>query len=472
MRPHCLLARIIFGFIASLLAPILITVAQTNNDAKLVFRIDGVITVYEPDTATFRPVTELPRPLGTFALSPDSRYIVYAHEIEEIDTVEDYEVMPKVHNIYLVDLTTGEQQLIAGQPENPTSAADLKVLGFPRWSPDGSQIAWVDGFEAATLYVYDIASGETLLIYERIPPQSLTPERIWVKSWTHSGILIERREANDEFNDTIITSFDMYQLDGTMVSIPNPFDDMVRYWMLDTIDGERIAVNTHLDWYLLDPLNPDAEPQVMTSGRFGYTFMMYPESMVVMPLEIQEDGSYTKAVYLKDGTFVTSLNANNEVDKLSGFTTNRGNTVYVGWDTNSNPVFYDRDGSLYTVEIDNGWTTITPSGQINVLIPDESVYYPLYHCVNTSYSNRLEPSYRGYVLPGSANNMRGNPTTSAELVGSIPAGDWFTVNRGPVCADGFAWWEVDYQDTRGWTVEAGDDGYWLAPCPEMGCVRG
>ena len=45
-------------------------------------------------------------------------------------------------------------------------------------------------------------------------------------------------------------------------------------------------------------------------------------------------------------------------------------------------------------------------------------------------------------------------------------GSWIillTVNGGPICADGFAWWFVNFNGIDGWTAEANQDTYWIEP---------
>lgn len=67
------------------------------------------------------------------------------------------------------------------------------------------------------------------------------------------------------------------------------------------------------------------------------------------------------------------------------------------------------------------------------------------------------------VTPGDANNVRKSATTSSESVGKIPGGEVFEVMDGPLCADGYVWWQVQYLDIRGWTVEGDGDVYWIVP---------
>lgn len=68
------------------------------------------------------------------------------------------------------------------------------------------------------------------------------------------------------------------------------------------------------------------------------------------------------------------------------------------------------------------------------------------------------------VLPGSANNVRDTPSTSGAKVGEIPGEGVFEVLEGPVCAEGYTWYRVQYEDVNGsaligWTVETFGDDY-------------
>ncbi len=81
-------------------------------------------------------------------------------------------------------------------------------------------------------------------------------------------------------------------------------------------------------------------------------------------------------------------------------------------------------------------------------------------------ASRMVVGEQGRVTPGASNNLREEPSQSAERVGLIPAGEEFTVLNGPMCAEGYAWWKVNYQDQVGWTVEGNDSEYWLEPVQE------
>ncbi|MCK6580332.1 MAG: hypothetical protein L6Q98_19740 [Anaerolineae bacterium] len=79
---------------------------------------------------------------------------------------------------------------------------------------------------------------------------------------------------------------------------------------------------------------------------------------------------------------------------------------------------------------------------------------------------RLAVGQTGRVIVeggNTANRIRSQATASAGQVGSIPPGDEFAVIDGPICADGYAWWMVDYDGLIGWTAEGDAVRYWLEP---------
>ncbi|MDQ3008989.1 MAG: SH3 domain-containing protein [bacterium] len=82
---------------------------------------------------------------------------------------------------------------------------------------------------------------------------------------------------------------------------------------------------------------------------------------------------------------------------------------------------------------------------------------------NTScgYQVGLSVGGSGQVTPGAPNRMRSNPNLGSNQVGSIPGGAEFAVVGGPTCADGYQWWQVDYNGIRGWTAAGGNGQLWV-----------
>ncbi|MFN8452120.1 MAG: SH3 domain-containing protein [Anaerolineae bacterium] len=77
--------------------------------------------------------------------------------------------------------------------------------------------------------------------------------------------------------------------------------------------------------------------------------------------------------------------------------------------------------------------------------------------------SRLSVGGMGRVTPGAPNRLRAQPGTSAAVIGNIPAGATFQVLAGPTCANGYAWWQVNYGGVVGWTAEGSGAQYWIEP---------
>lgn len=79
--------------------------------------------------------------------------------------------------------------------------------------------------------------------------------------------------------------------------------------------------------------------------------------------------------------------------------------------------------------------------------------------------SRLKIGAEGRVIDATPNRIRSEPTLNGIYLGQIEGGDRFMVLDGPVCADGYAWWYVEYGSLLGWTVEGQGSEYWLEPAP-------
>ena len=69
----------------------------------------------------------------------------------------------------------------------------------------------------------------------------------------------------------------------------------------------------------------------------------------------------------------------------------------------------------------------------------------------------------GRVTPGLPNKVRSEPASGAGQIGAIPGEGVFNVIGGPRCADGYTWWQVDYNGLMGWTAQGDGAEYWVEP---------
>jgi hypothetical protein len=141
------------------------------------------------------------------------------------------------------------------------------------------------------------------------------------------------------------------------------------------------------------------------------------------------------------------------------FTFTYGGTVY------DYRVSADQTVIFLCSTVAEGQPTLTPTpvdpNQIDLAIP----------CTNPEpgilyLPTRLIAQMQARVVPGGApNNLRAEPRTDAALVGEIAPNAVFSIIAGPQCANGLAWWQVDYDGQIGWTAEGQDGDYWLEPLP-------
>jgi hypothetical protein len=108
--------------------------------------------------------------------------------------------------------------------------------------------------------------------------------------------------------------------------------------------------------------------------------------------------------------------------------------------------------------------TTTPPPDFTPIPPAEATQQvtPLFGC-DPHHPTRFVIGQPAQVTPGLANNIRNQPGTNSQRVGSIPGGAIFKVIDGPRCNQGMVWWYVDYQGIVGWTAEGDADNAWLAP---------
>lgn len=78
---------------------------------------------------------------------------------------------------------------------------------------------------------------------------------------------------------------------------------------------------------------------------------------------------------------------------------------------------------------------------------------------------RLAVGGQGRITPGVPNKVRNAPGLAGTQVGKIDGGEVFQVIGGPHCADGYTWWQVNYNGLEGWTPSGSASEYWVEPYP-------
>jgi hypothetical protein len=82
-------------------------------------------------------------------------------------------------------------------------------------------------------------------------------------------------------------------------------------------------------------------------------------------------------------------------------------------------------------------------------------------CLNTRVI-WLDIGGKARITPGSANNLRGQPSAQSKKLASIPGGAAIMILDGPVCdAKGTAYWKVRYKNLEGWTAQGDSNENWI-----------
>jgi hypothetical protein len=72
---------------------------------------------------------------------------------------------------------------------------------------------------------------------------------------------------------------------------------------------------------------------------------------------------------------------------------------------------------------------------------------------------------QGQVTPGLPNKVRSTASLASAQVGTIPGDGIFSVVAGPSCADGYEWWQVNYNGLVGWTAGGTTSDPWIKKYP-------
>jgi WD40 repeat protein len=121
----------------------------------------------------------------------------------------------------------------------------------------------------------------------------------------------------------------------------------------------------------------------------------------------------------------------------------------VGWTVESS-------GKEYWVE---PLVTANPAAPTTMPTPEPA---PTVVCTG-ALPSRLTVGSGGRVMDGVGGNVRDQSAAGGARLSQLDSGSLFTVLSGPVCADGFAWWQVESDNLTGWIAEGTAEEYWLEP---------
>ena len=477
------------------------------ESGDLYFLAEGDLYFWNNTIGTPRQLTEWGYN-GSPVLSPDGSRIAYVSVAEEAvnrgsdpqseDSYLIYSGTP-ANNIWVMDTATQDFERIADQSPNfPVRR------GTPVWSPTGDELAWVEygasgeNFNVrAKLIIYNFvtqSTRETGIVNLGFQDAGL---RLPFIQWGPGGIsyqiftFVESGDAQiqlyliDPVNNNV-SQFILYSSASPYAQGDITPDDYV--WVEHNARAMIAILNSNNSWTLLDPTNGN---QVQLTN---------PPSLIAR----NGNGASLTPDY-------NSADGGREIRWIA--TAANGNQVQLPRITHrlrDQPVL-SPDGNLVAFHVNEG---ITAGSSMRYMRIDTSQNEQLILSTpgDSGFYSNNEPPYAGWtpmrwvtngntgnpvptppnpnpgtgtiacdipvpftigdfvtVQAGIPNNLRANPTTGAAFIASLFPGDLVSVADGPVCADGFRWWEIAGEGGfSGWTVEAASDASeaWLLHLPQ------
>jgi hypothetical protein len=284
-------------------------------------------------------------------------------------------------------------------------------------------------------------------------------------------------DAQSNFTDTFLiydTVAGRLLATDPVPSTPQRF--MIDYLWITANDTPYIAVlYNDQQWALLDPITGVSQPM---DGAPQYYAALSPDISLSLVPVVNEQGLYDWQAYDASGAFVNqfssastprsgriTLSPSGQTVAFSGYFPETGvfeNVVRVlRGDLGANLPDVSDDPFVSKIVWGPMAWRVGPSPNPADLV--SATPLALVEQCPGFVTSRLLPGGEALVLGSSANNVRSAPSITAPRVGSIPGGTIFTVLQGPVCADNYAWWQVNYNGLNGWTAEGQGADYWLEP---------
>jgi hypothetical protein len=454
--------------------------------APIVLYADGNLLTVDPATGALDSLLASDGALRSVRLSPDGTRIAYSAlaplSVEALERVGGIGGGPLPADIHVIDIASGADTPIATQPPDALflvdSVNDSALLrSFPSWSPDGTRLAWSEVHypshspESNRLLVYDFATGSTQVIATHLPPHAYIPGPQDVL-WGAGGLAVQvetfEENADGSFGG-FFSGFEIFDPDRArlVAQYLESADDMqatpAQYaWI--TMDRQSYLGSRYSDnrWVLFDPATRTRTAAPQPPQLYARNA---PNSSLGLEMEIDPNADRWATnriwtIVAPDGTR-TPLPYQGHHVALSP----DGSAVAYAAPDGGLSIWQDGavmtvlDESTFNLDVDIFWGGMAWRIGSAPPVPASTVQ----QCPG-ALPSRLRVNGQAHVIPGQApNNIRAQPNTGGAQVGQIPPGEVFPVLAGPECADGFAWWKVDYAGTVGWTAEGDAATYWLGP---------
>lgn len=424
-------------------------------------------------------------------LSPDGSRIAYlsmAREaVNELTSGQAEFFGTPPGNIWVMDTATSRFQQITQQTSYPT------LRSLPAWSPVGTELAWVemnlsDGTYAMELVIHNFSSGQA-----RVVPAYINP------GFQDAGIVMPRIQWGPHGISRLLFTFVETGDLHILLEIIQPGGGTSTQFLLSAapIDGSgdffspidhiwveqdaraMIALLSRTGrWTILDPvlggLNELSQPPVLTPRNGSRT----TNRTTLTPL-------YTTTAELGWEIRWRATNPAGSVMDLP-YSSFELNSVAPAISPDGQAIAWNLDGAVsYQTFAGDGGIVYYPNPEIfnHYVSPAMAVWTPLRWIVNAASGAPVPTPDAGAgagssacdlptrfaigsfvtVNPGPPNNVRSGAGLQYRVTQSLPPGALASVRRGPVCADGLRWWEVQTEAFVGWTAEGTSSDQWLIP---------
>lgn len=329
----------------------------------------------------------------------------------------------------------------------------------PAWSPDHAQIAFAsnrDGNFAIYLMNPDgnrvkRITEDTLGNYNASPAWSPDGQHIAFVSNANGNTQIyiigadgsNPRAITDPANNSLDPS---WSPDGEWIAFATDADGASQINIIRP-DGSDIKQLTHDD-------SVDSDSPAWSRDGSLLAFAANGDSGEIDVMDA--DGSNTRLIAAVTDGFISSPAWSDDGDEIAYVLSDGPTTsIYIiGVDGKAARPLPGLTGEMNYPS----WASPQQIAPIRIDEPDDSSF----DCPGAA-PPRLRVGENARVLPGTANNLRGNPSLSGGLTGRIPGGRKIAVLDGPRCSDGYVWWQVNYNGSVGWTAEGEGNDYWIEP---------
>jgi hypothetical protein len=463
-------------------APLAVTAQDAGGPILLA---DDAIRILTPGNTASIDV-----PLASsIAQSPDGRYVAITRYPQVLPDVE-MRSGATPSDLWLYDSETGEAYEIAGQPDPvyyEGSTRDNAIARSPAvWSLDGSQLVWTEyAFDTndVLLAFYDVVNAEKRLVPFDFPEQFGVPGPD-VPVWIDTGIAFRsyhHTDAGDQIayrvhapNGALIAVLAFEPLDvfpsATLLVAYRGRDYLAQHdstrdiWLItDILDGRVYTASAYPQ--LISRTAPDTSLRIIVRGLVPYSRHLEGQATMHYQIDVRDASGALVIEALdiitpsQDMSSVLSLSPDAQtlaLHRYDEFTRVYGKTLETVGATTA---------VLLTTE---NYPTDLSWGAQEWILPDDAeltlVDEPQDAVCDAALPTRLVSGQNARVMPGSPNRLRLSPSVSGEVAGQISEGTTVPLQRGPVCADGIAWWLTEYEGIIGWTAE-GADVYFLEPAP-------